>query len=112
MVDLWFDVLPPPLAAFNPEATVMTLGFRRQKASGVGCVSLDPRLVTHYRYLAQTRDTLDQPGANSWPRCGLSKYATFLPARRQMLAERRDRCGQMLRNISNGGFRKRRDGTD
>ena len=39
MVDLWFDAPPPPpLASFNPQATVITLGSAG-KASGAGCVS-------------------------------------------------------------------------
>jgi DNA-binding transcriptional MocR family regulator len=50
--------------------------------------------------LAQTRDTLDlgspllEQLATLWL---IENSDTFLPARRQMLAERRDRCGELLR---------------
>lgn len=115
MVDLWFDVPPPPpLAAFNPEATVMTLGSAGKSFWGglrLGWIRASSRTIAT---LAQTRDTLDlgspvlEQLATLWL---IENSATFLPARRQMLAERRDRCGQMLReHFPNGGFRKRREG--
>lgn len=101
MVDLWFDAPPPPpLAAFNPEADVITLGSAGKSFWGglrLGWIRASSRTIAT---LAQTRDALDlgspvlEQLATLWL---IENGETFLPARRKMLAERRDRCGQMLR---------------
>jgi DNA-binding transcriptional MocR family regulator len=101
MVDLWFDSPPPPpLASFNPEATVITLGSAGKSFWGglrLGWIRASSRTIAT---LAQTRDTLDlgspllEQLATLWL---IENSDTFLPARRQMLAERRDRCSELLR---------------
>lgn len=101
MVDLWFDAPPPPpLAAFNPEATVITLGSAGKSFWGglrLGWIRASSRTIAT---LVQTRDTLDlgspllEQLATVWL---IENSETFLPARRAMLAKRRDRCGELLR---------------
>lgn len=101
MVDLWFDAPPPlPLAAFNPKATVITLGSAGKSFWGglrLGWIRASSRTIAT---LAQTRDTLDlgspllEQLATQWL---IEHSATFLPARRQMLKERRDRCSALMR---------------
>ena len=101
MVDLWFDAPPPPpLAAFNLQATVITLGSAGKSFWGglrLGWIRASSRIIAT---LAQTRDTLDlgspllEQLAMQWL---INNSETFLPARRKMLAERRDRCGDLLR---------------
>ncbi|MDM7087734.1 PLP-dependent aminotransferase family protein, partial [Enterobacter asburiae] len=103
MVDLWFDAPPPPpLAAFNPQATVITLGSAGKSFWGglrLGWIRASSRIIAT---LAQTRDTLDlgspllEQLAMQWL---INNSETFLPARRKMLAERRDRCGELLREL-------------
>lgn len=60
MVDLWFDSPPPPpLASFNPQATVITLGSAGKSFWGglrLGWIRASSRTIAT---LAQTRDTLD-----------------------------------------------------
>ncbi|MBF4177862.1 MocR-like transcription factor YczR [Lelliottia nimipressuralis] len=101
MVDLWFDAPPPPpLAAFNPQANVITLGSAGKSFWGglrLGWIRASSRTIAT---LAQTRDTLDlgspllEQLATLWL---IEHAATFLPARRQMLTERRDRCSTLMR---------------
>lgn len=101
MVDLWFDSPPPPpLASFNPDATVITLGSAGKSFWGglrLGWIRASSRTIAT---LAQMRDTLDlgspllEQLATQWL---IENSETFLPARRKMLTERRDRCGALLR---------------
>ena len=101
MVDLWFDSPPPPpLASFNLQATVITLGSAGKSFWGglrLGWIRASSRTIAT---LAQTRDTLDlgspmlEQLATLWL---INNSETFLPARRKMLAERRDQCGALLR---------------
>lgn len=101
MVDLWFDTPPPaPLAAFNAQASVITLGSAGKSFWGglrLGWIRASSRTIAA---LTQTRDTLDlgspllEQLATQWL---IENGPTFLPARRRMLAERRDRCGELLR---------------
>lgn len=101
MVDLWFDApLPPPLAAFCPNGTVITLGSAGKSFWGglrLGWIRAPARTIAT---LAQTRDTLDlgspllEQLAALWL---VDNSDTFLPARRLMLRERRDRCAALLR---------------
>lgn len=101
MVDLWFDAPPPPpLAAFNPQANVITLGSAGKSFWGglrLGWIRASSRTIAT---LAQTRDTLDlgspllEQLAALWL---IENSASFLPARRQMLTERRDRCSAIMR---------------
>ena len=78
----------------------MTLGSAGKSFWGglrLGWIRASSRTIAT---LAQTRDTLDlgspvlEQLATLWL---IENSETFLPARREMLAERRDRCGQMLR---------------
>ena len=101
MVDLWFDSPPPPpLASFNPQASVITLGSAGKSFWGglrLGWIRASSRTIAT---LAQTRDTLDlgspllEQLATLWL---IDNSERFLPARRKMLAERRDRCSNLLR---------------
>lgn len=101
MVDLWFDAPPPPpLAAFCPNGTVITLGSAGKSFWGglrLGWIRAPARTIAT---LAQTRDTLDlgspllEQLATLWL---IDNSDTFLPARRLMLRERRDRCAALLR---------------
>jgi DNA-binding transcriptional MocR family regulator len=100
MVDLWFDSPPPPpLASFNPEATVITLGSAGKSFWGglrLGWIRASSRTIAT---LAQTRDTLDlgspllEQLATRWL---IENSHDFLPARRNMLSERRHRCSELL----------------
>ncbi|MGM8754832.1 PLP-dependent aminotransferase family protein [Enterobacter chuandaensis] len=101
MVDLWFDSPPPPpLASFNPQANVITLGSTGKSFWGglrLGWIRASSRTIAT---LTQTRDTLDlgspllEQLATLWL---IDNSERFLPARRKMLAERRDRCSDLLR---------------
>ncbi|WP_324723744.1 PLP-dependent aminotransferase family protein [Lelliottia sp. JS-SCA-14] len=101
MVDLWFDAPPPPpLAAFNPQANIITLGSAGKSFWGglrLGWIRASSRTIAT---LAQTRDTLDlgSPMLEQLATLWLIEHSdAFLPARRQMLTERRDRCGALMR---------------
>lgn len=101
MVDLWFDAPPPaPLAAFNPQASVITLGSAGKSFWGglrLGWIRASSRTIAT---LAQTRDTLDlgspllEQLATLWL---IENSASFLPTRREMLLERRSQCGALMR---------------
>ncbi|MDI3359911.1 PLP-dependent aminotransferase family protein [Lelliottia sp. V89_10] len=101
MVDLWFDAPPPPpLAAFNPQANIITLGSAGKSFWGglrLGWIRASSRTIAT---LAQTRDTLDlgSPMLEQLATLWLIEHSdAFLPTRRQMLTERRDRCGALMR---------------
>ena len=101
MLDLWFDAPPPPpLAAFNPGAAVITLGSAGKSFWGglrLGWIRASSRTISA---LAQARDTLDlgspllEQLATLWL---IENSDTFLPTRRKMLVERRNKCGELLR---------------
>ena len=101
MVDLWFDAPPPaPLAAFNPQASVITLGSAGKSFWGglrLGWIRASSRTIAT---LAQTRDTLDlgspllEQLATLWL---IENSSSFLPVRREMLLERRNQCGALMR---------------
>ncbi|XTZ40585.1 PLP-dependent aminotransferase family protein [Salmonella enterica] len=100
MLDLWYDAPPPPpLAAFNSQAPVITLGSAGKSFWGglrLGWIRASKRTIAT---LAQTRDTLDlgspllEQLATQWL---MTNEQSFLPARRQMLMARRDRCGALM----------------
>lgn len=102
MVDLWYDAPPPPPpGAFNPDALVISLGSTGKSFWGglrLGWIRAPARTIAS---LVQTRDTLDlgspllEQLATLWL---LEQADSFLPARRQMLTGRRDRCAQMMRD--------------
>ncbi len=101
MVDLWYDAPPPPpLAAFDPTGSVITLGSAGKSFWGglrLGWIRASTRTIAA---LAQTRDTLDlgSPLLEQLATLWLMQHAeTFLPARRQMLASRRDNCAALMR---------------
>lgn len=101
MVDLWYETPPPPpLAAFDPQASVITLGSAGKTFWGglrLGWIRASSRTIAT---LAQTRDTLDlgtpliEQLAAQWL---MENEHNFLPARRAMLKARRDRCGALMR---------------
>jgi DNA-binding transcriptional MocR family regulator len=100
MVDLWFDAPPPPpLAAFDKQANVITLGSAGKSFWGglrLGWIRASSRTIAS---LTQTRDTLDlgspllEQLATLWL---IEQSDTFLPARREMLDKRRQRCGELM----------------
>lgn len=100
MVDLWFDAPPPPpLASFNPQANVITLGSGGKSFWGglrLGWIRASSRTIAT---LTQTRDTLDlgspvlEQLAARWL---FENSDTFLPARRKMLMAHRNRCRELL----------------
>ena len=100
MVDLWFDAPPPPpLAAFDKQANVITLGSAGKSFWGglrLGWIRASSRTIAS---LAQTRDSLDlgspllEQLATIWL---IEQSDTFLPARREMLNARRQRCSELM----------------
>lgn len=100
MVDLWYNAPPPPpLAAFNADAPVITLGSTGKSFWGglrLGWIRASSRTLSS---LVQARDTLDlgspllEQLATGWL---LEKADHLLPERRQMLAARRDMCSALM----------------
>lgn len=100
MVDLWYNAPPPPpLAAFNADAPVITLGSTGKSFWGglrLGWIRASSRTLAS---LVQARDTLDlgspllEQLATGWL---LENADHFLPQRRQMLAARRDMCSALM----------------
>jgi DNA-binding transcriptional MocR family regulator len=100
MVDLWYNgPPPPPLAAFNPDAPIITLGSTGKSFWGglrLGWIRASTRTLAS---LVQARDTLDlgspllEQLATLWL---LNNAESFLPDRRSMLAARRDMCSALM----------------
>lgn len=100
MVDLWYDTPPPPpLAAFNTQAQIITLGSTGKSYWGglrLGWIRASTRTLSS---LIQARDTLDlgtpllEQLATGWL---LENAEQLLPERRSMLARRRDMCSALL----------------
>ncbi|MFP2238317.1 PLP-dependent aminotransferase family protein [Pseudescherichia vulneris] len=100
MVDLWYNAPPPPpLAAFNADAPVITLGSTGKSFWGglrLGWIRASSRTLAS---LVQARDTMDlgspwlEQLATVWL---LENGDSFLPQRRQMLAARRDMCSALM----------------
>jgi DNA-binding transcriptional MocR family regulator len=100
MVDLWYNTPPPPpLAAFNTNAPVITLGSTGKSFWGglrLGWIRASTRTLAS---LVQARDTLDlgsptlEQLATGWL---LENAESLLPARRKMLATRRDMCSTLM----------------
>lgn len=100
MVDLWYNAPPPPpLATFNPDAPVITIGSAGKSFWGglrIGWIRASSRTIAS---LMQARDSLDlgtpllEQLACSWL---LEHEKTLLPARREMLAARRDMCSALM----------------
>lgn len=101
MVDLWYNAPPPPpLAAFNPDAPIITLGSTGKSFWGglrLGWIRASTRTLGS---LVQARDTLDlgspllEQLATLWL---LENAGSLLPDRRNMLAARRDMCSALMR---------------
>lgn len=73
MVDLWFDAPPPPpLAAFNPQANVITLGSAGKSFWGdYAWAGSAPHRAPLPRWPRRAiRSILDRRCWNSWPPCG------------------------------------------
>ena len=100
MVDLWYDAPPPPpLAAFNPDAPVITIGSAGKSFWGglrIGWIRASSRTIAS---LVQARDSLDlgspllEQLACRWL---LENEHRLLPSRRAMLATRRNMCGALM----------------
>lgn len=100
MVDLWYDAPPPPpLAAFNPDAQVITIGSAGKSFWGglrIGWIRASSRTIAS---LVQARDSLDlgSPLLEQLACCWLLENEKgLLPSRRAMLATRRDMCGALM----------------
>ncbi|MBX4673800.1 MocR-like transcription factor YczR [Klebsiella grimontii] len=100
MVDLWYDAPPPPpLAAFNPDAPVITIGSAGKSFWGglrIGWIRASSRTIAS---LVQARDSLDlgSPLLEQLACCWLLENEKgLLPSRRAMLATRRDMCGALM----------------
>ncbi|MFH2555544.1 PLP-dependent aminotransferase family protein [Klebsiella aerogenes] len=100
MVDLWYNAPPPPpLAAFNPEAPIITIGSAGKTFWGglrVGWIRAPASTIAS---LIQARDTLDlgSPLLEQLACCWLlENVQTLLPQRRSMLAARRDMCAALM----------------
>lgn len=94
MVDLWFDnPPPPPMAAFDKEDNVITLGSAGKSFWGglrVGWIRASRKMINA---LIQVRNTCDlgTPILEQLATIALFNEAEhFLPARRAMLRQRRD----------------------
>ena len=100
MVDLWYNAPPPPpLAAFNPEAPVITIGSAGKSFWGglrIGWIRASSRTIAS---LVQARDSLDlgSPLLEQLACCWLlENEKQLLSPRRAMLAARRDMCGKLM----------------
>ena len=100
MVDLWYDAPPPPpLAAFNPDAPVITIGSAGKSFWGglrIGWIRASSRTIAS---LVQARDSLDlgSPLLEQLACCWLLENENrLLQSRRAMLATRRDMCGALM----------------
>ena len=100
MVDFWYDAPPPPpLAAFNPDAPVITIGSAGKSFWGglrIGWIRASSRTIAS---LVQARDSLDlgSPLLEQLACCWLlENEKRLLPSRRAMLATRRDMCGALM----------------
>ena len=100
MVDLWYDAPPPPpLAAFNPDAPVITIGSAGKSFWGglrIGWIRASSRTIAS---LVQARDSLDlvSPLMEQLACCWLLENEhRLLPSRRAMLSTRRNMCGALM----------------
>ncbi|MFE8150523.1 PLP-dependent aminotransferase family protein [Brenneria goodwinii] len=100
LVDLWFDVPPPPpLAAFNQAAQVITLGSAGKSFWGglrLGWIRASARTIAA---LIQIRDTLDlgSPVLEQLAAIALFNEADdILPQKRAALRRQRDACGATI----------------
>jgi len=101
MVDLWYNAPPPPpLAAFNTDAPIITVGSTGKSFWGglrLGWLRASTQTIAA---LIQTRDTLDlgSPLLEQLATCWLlDNESTLLPERRQQLTARRDMCAALMR---------------
>lgn len=105
---------PPPLACFNPDAAVITIGSAGKSFWGlrIGWIRASTRTIAS---LIQARDSLDlgtpllEQLACSWL---LANAATLLPLRREMLKARRDMCEELMKEyFPAGALRHRKAGS-
>lgn len=101
MVDLWYNAPPPPpLAAFNTDAPIITVGSTGKSFWGglrLGWLRASSHTIAA---LIQTRDTLDlgSPLLEQLATCWLlDNENTLLPERRRLLTARRDMCAELMR---------------
>ena len=101
MVDLWYNAPPPPpLAAFNRDAPIITVGSTGKSFWGglrLGWIRASSRTIAA---LIQTRDTIDlgSPLLEQLATCWLlENEESLLPERRRQLKTRRDMCADLMR---------------
>lgn len=100
MVDLWYSAPPPPpLAAFNRHAPIVTVGSTGKSFWGglrLGWIRASSRTIAA---LIQTRDTLDlgSPLLEQLATCWLLEHEeSLLPGRRHQLKNRRNMCAELM----------------
>jgi DNA-binding transcriptional MocR family regulator len=103
MMDLWFDAPPPPpLAAFDGADKVITLGSAGKSFWGgirLGWIRASSRTIAS---LLQARGAMDlgTPVLEQLATISLFNDAeNFLPERREILRQRRDACGEAIREL-------------
>lgn len=103
MVDLWYDAPPPPpMAAFDDADKIITLGSAGKSFWGglrLGWIRASVRTIAS---LVQIRDSLDlgSPILEQLAAINLINEAdNFLPERREMLRQRRDACGEVIKEL-------------
>lgn len=103
MVDLWFDAPPPPpLAAYDKADNVITLGSAGKSFWGglrLGWIRASSRTIAS---LLQARGAMDlgTPVLEQLAAISLFNEAeSFLPERRNLLRQRRDACGEAIREL-------------
>ncbi|BBT72200.1 MULTISPECIES: PLP-dependent aminotransferase family protein [Enterobacteriaceae] len=100
MVDLWYNAPPPPpLAAFNHEAPIITVGSTGKSFWGGLRLGWIRASTTTIAALIQTRDTLDlgSPLLEQLATCWLlENERTLLPEKRRLLKARRDMCATLM----------------
>lgn len=102
MVDLWFDTPPPPpLAAFDTEGQVITLGSAGKSYWGglrLGWIRASARTITS---LMQIRGTFDL-GSAVFEQLVLTELFAdspqILPRRREFLLQQKNRSGELIRS--------------
>ncbi len=103
MVDLWFDApAPAPLAAYDRADKIITLGSAGKSFWGglrLGWIRASSRTIAS---LIQVRGAMDlgTPVLEQLAAISLFKEAdTFLPERRAILRQRRDACGEAIKEL-------------
>ncbi len=99
MADLWYNAPPPPpLASFNHDAAVLTIGSAGKSFWGdyVSAGSAPARGLSPRLFRPAIRWIWVRRCWSNWPARLLENAATLLPPRRDMLKARRDMCETLM----------------